>query len=280
MYRIFPPAPPLVPYIENYWAVDGTVDPVDLRVDVFVDGRPDLIFNHGAPYTREVIGGAAVEHHGSNLDAQRLVPIRITQRGEVRVIGARFRLGGLGAFVGVPLAPFTGRTPAPEELWGSDVTELDARLARQDAEPAVATLDAFFQERLRTDDGRSDFETALAAMSTSHGAVEVQDLAARVAASGRQVERLFARHLGIAPKSVARILRFQKALRALMRDPGVPLADVAADAGYYDHAHFIRDFRRLSGGVPRGYRGYYPPTSPTDFAPNVVAFVQDAARRA
>ncbi len=93
--------------------------------------------------------------------------------------------------------------------------------------------------------------------------------------SARQLGRLFARHLGVAPKVAARVLRFQSALRTLMRDPGCSLAEVAAAAGYFDQAHFIRDFRRFTGGVPRGYRGYYPPAAPTDFAPNVVLFVQD-----
>jgi hypothetical protein len=61
-----------------------------------------------------------------------------------------------------------------------------------------------------------------------------------------------------------------------MADPGVAFGEVAADAGYYDQAHFIRDFREFTGGVPRGYRGYFPPDGPADFAPNVVVFVQDA----
>jgi AraC-like DNA-binding protein len=52
---------------------------------------------------------------------------------------------------------------------------------------------------------------------------------------------------------------------------------VAAQAGYFDHAHFIKDFRRMSGGVPRGWRGYYPADAPSDFAPNVVVFLQDGA---
>ncbi|HMV70392.1 MAG TPA: helix-turn-helix domain-containing protein, partial [Myxococcota bacterium] len=81
--------------------------------------------------------------------------------------------------------------------------------------------------------------------------------------------------VGLSPKVIARITRFQAALRSLMRDPGVSLADVALEAGYFDQAHFIRDFRRMTGGVPRGYRGYYPEAGPYDFAPNVVAFVQD-----
>ena len=93
--------------------------------------------------------------------------------------------------------------------------------------------------------------------------------------STRHLQRLFARDLGFPPKTVARVLRFQRALTGLMDDPRRSLGELAAASGYFDQAHFIKDFRRFSGGVPRGYRGYYPPAAPTDFAPNVVVFVQD-----
>jgi AraC-like DNA-binding protein len=65
-----------------------------------------------------------------------------------------------------------------------------------------------------------------------------------------------------------------------MADASISLGAVASLHGYFDQAHFVREFRRFSGGVPRGYRGYYPPEAPRDFAPNVVAFVQDGARAA
>ncbi len=103
MYRLRPPAQPLRPYIENYWFVSHEPDEdVDLRVEVFVDARADLIFNFETPYRREIIGGASSRHERSNLDAQRLVPIRILQRGAVRIVGVRFQLGGLAPFTRMP----------------------------------------------------------------------------------------------------------------------------------------------------------------------------------
>lgn len=275
MYQRRAPDPALAPYIEAYWFVSPDAGPVDLRVDVFVDGRADLIFTYGAPYTRRVIGGEAVELAASNLDAQRLVPIRIEQRGRVHLVGVRFRLGGVGPFARGDLRPFTGATPAPREVFGPAVDALEAALAGVAPDAAVALLDQFFAAHLRLDAGRAGFERALDVLERTTGAADVQTVAARVGASVRQVDRWFARQVGIPPKVVGRILRFQAALRTLMRDPGCPLGEVAAAAGYFDQAHFVRDFRRLSGGVPRGYRGYYPPSGPADFAPNVVVFVQD-----
>jgi hypothetical protein len=133
VYALRTPAPPLQRFIEHYWFVNASarfacgsaarttlpsqhssdLASVDLRVEVFVDARADLIFNFGAPYIREVLGAAgpaAVEHAHSNLDAQRVEPIRIHQRGLVRSTGVRFRLGGLAPFAIGLLRPFTGRT--------------------------------------------------------------------------------------------------------------------------------------------------------------------------
>jgi AraC-like DNA-binding protein len=174
VYQLRRPDPNLTRFLEHYWFVTSDEGPVDLRVDVFVDARADLIFNFGAPYTRRVITTA----------------------------------------------------------------------------------------------------------EDTHGGATVEAMAKSAAVSSRHLERLFARHLGVAPKTLARVLRFQRALGALMRDPEGTLADVAADAGYFDQAHFIKDFRRMTGGVPRGYRGYYPPQGPHDFAPNVVVFLQEDATQA
>ncbi|MFN8059909.1 MAG: helix-turn-helix domain-containing protein [Vicinamibacterales bacterium] len=280
MYELRPPSAPLRPFIEHYWFVRADEEPVDLRVDVFVDGRADLVFNFGDPYLREVIGGPAVEHTRSNLDAQRLEPIRISQRGRVRIAGVRFHLGGLGPFVSRPLRSFTGQTPDPTAVFGDAVRAVEHDLERtDDLDASAALLDAFFEACLTRETPFDRFDRALRCLVDSHGTAGVEEIASAGGVSSRHLERLFARYLGIAPKMTGRILRFQRVLRALMRDPGCPLARLAAEAGYFDQAHFIKDFKRMSGGVPRGYRGYYPPEGPADFAPNVVVFLQDGPRR-
>ena len=278
MYRLRRPAEPLRRYIENYWFVSHAPgEDVELRVEVFVDARADLIFNFEAPYRREVIGGATTQHDRSNLDAQRLVPIRILQHGAVRILGVRFHLGGLAPFTRLRVAEWSGGTPSPEQVFGDETRQLEWALR---AEPDLAVsgkmLDEFFLGRLGCDGAQATFERALSALVAGGGRAPVSRLAEVAASSPRQIERLFARGLGFPPKTVGRVLRFQSSLRQLMADPGVSLGEVAADAGYFDQAHFVRDFRLFTGGVPRGYRGYYPPEGPADFAPNVVVFVQDA----
>jgi AraC-like DNA-binding protein len=264
-------------HIEHYWFVlDAPGERVDLRVEVFVDARADLVFNFGAPYRREVIGGGSTEIAASNFDAQRLVPIRIEQHGRVRVTGVRFHLGGVGAFTPAELSTWSGSTPDPGEVFaGARRLEEDLG-AERDPDAAAALLDQFFLEQLAAHGPNGHFDRALAVLRTSDGRAPFSEVAGAAELSPRHVERLFARGLGFPPKTVARVLRFQLALRGLMKNPDESLGALAAATGYFDQAHFVRDFKQFTGGIPRGYRGYYPPAAPTDFAPNVVVFVQDA----
>jgi transcriptional regulator GlxA family with amidase domain len=65
--------------------------------------------------------------------------------------------------------------------------------------------------------------------------------------SPRELQRGFRRHVGISPKRLARILRFQEALRL---SGLVPWVEVALRCGYFDQAHLVRDFRELAGETP------------------------------
>jgi len=276
MYQLRAPDAALAPYVEHYWFVthpDG--EPVHLRVDVFVDARADLILNSGVSYLRETIGGGSIQLAESNLDAQRLEPIRISQRGLVEIAGVRFRLGGLGPFVREPLAPWTGLTPRPELVLGPEAVRLERALAdTDDLDEKTRLLDEFLLARLDAGGTYPAFARELAALVATDGITSTP----ATATERRHRARLFERYLGIPPRTVGRILRFQFTLRSLMREPDGSLAALASTAGYYDHAHFIREFRVMTGGVPRGYRGYYPPDGPADFAPNLVAYVQDGPR--
>ena len=91
-------------------------------------------------------------------------------------------------------------------------------------------------------------------MILGHGRARPGGVAGAVGMSRRQLGRLFQERIGIAPKSLGRLGRFQRALRALDGNPRSPLAGVAAQAGYFDQAHLCRDFRLFAGTTPAGYR--------------------------
>jgi len=88
-------------------------------------------------------------------------------------------------------------------------------------------------------------------LRASHGAVSVADLAAETGYSARHLNGLFRAEVGLAPKAAGRVFRFDHAKRLLAAAcPALPLADLAAECGYYDQAHLAREFRDLAGCPP------------------------------
>jgi AraC-like DNA-binding protein len=283
MYTLREPAPALRPYIEHYWFVATTAAaPLDLSVDVYVDARADLILNFGVPYTRTAAGEAPVEIARSNLDAQRRRPIRVEQRGAIVVSGARFRTGGLAPFVRAPLSQFTDRTVPLDEAFGPEAVVLEAALRAAGTDPTHQTrlLDDFFHARFELGAGARTLLTLMARIEAEGGLDRMDALCADAGVSARHLTRLFQTHLGVGPKTFARIVRFQRALSMLRADPGCTLAAVAATCGYYDQPHFVREFRACAGVAPRERVGYFPAGGPADFSPNVVRFVQDPREKA
>ena len=150
---------------------------------------------------------------------------------------------------------------------------------RADIEAQGRLLDAFLRERMQVDESYLAFRSVKKEIEDDGGLVPVDEIARAAGVSPRNLGRLFGRFLGLSPKLYARIVRFQKALRLLMNDATTQLGTVSAECGYFDQSHFVKDFRKFTGGVPRGYKGYYPPEAPADFAPNVVRFLQDDEKR-
>ncbi|MES2441247.1 MAG: helix-turn-helix domain-containing protein [Pseudomonadota bacterium] len=85
------------------------------------------------------------------------------------------------------------------------------------------------------------------------GATGVADITARTGLAHRRLQRIFARELGMPPRSYLRLLRFRSALIEVQAS-AAHLADTAAGRGYADQAHMARDFRALAGLPPREAR--------------------------
>ncbi|MBL0938923.1 MAG: AraC family transcriptional regulator [Gemmatimonadaceae bacterium] len=83
----------------------------------------------------------------------------------------------------------------------------------------------------------------------SRGAVTIDDVAATIGVHVRTLQRRFTKQVGVSPKRLARTVRFHHVCQAWRRDPDT-LARVAADCGYCDESHLVRDFRAFVGEPP------------------------------
>jgi AraC-like DNA-binding protein len=85
--------------------------------------------------------------------------------------------------------------------------------------------------------------------------LSIQHLADKVGFSQKHFIKIFREHVGVAPKTFLKIIRFQKALLEIEGTKTAHWAHIACEAGYYDQAHFINDFKEFSGFTPKQFLG-------------------------
>lgn len=179
----------------------------------------------------------------------------LTGGAPVDNIGIAFQPGAARALLGISLEPLRDQVIDVLALGDRPLRDLVHRVrAASNLEQAAASLDAFFLRRAAE---ISDHQRARAALSLmnpcqSGGHMSVAGLSATLGVSERQLRRLFLEEIGASPSLCRRILRLQVAEGLLKSDR--PLAEVALQAGYYDQAHFSREFKAMAGVTPRQRR--------------------------
>jgi AraC-like DNA-binding protein len=182
-------------------------------------------------------------------------------RGVPVCVRLRLRPGVARAVLGVPIHALVDRTFSLTDLWGPAGTRLTEALTGAGRDPArvLALLQDAVAARLS---GWSPAGSGLLAASVrSLSAVpRLADAAAELGVSERHLRNLFAREVGLSPKHFARITR----LRRVLDQAGTrQWAAVADDAGFFDQAHMISDFRSFMGVTPAAYTaGRLPPATP------------------
>ena len=78
-------------------------------------------------------------------------------------------------------------------------------------------------------------------------------LSDRIGYSQKHLISMFKKNVGITPKTYVRVMRFQKAIAAVESSESIDWTAIALESGFYDQAHFINDFKALSGFTPREY---------------------------
>jgi AraC-like DNA-binding protein len=191
---------------------------------------------------------------------------RFAHRPGARLIGASLAPGAAPALLGPAAAGTLGpeRRRLAELLDPARVAALEAAVAAAAPGPAqLDTLEAWlaaaFAAPAPAASGRDDgldprVGRALDAISASRGLARVDALGRLAGASPRNLDRLFRRQVGIGPKRLLRIVRFQAALTQLRAGRALDFAALAAELGYADQSHLIRDFCAFSGITPSRLR--------------------------
>jgi AraC-like DNA-binding protein len=252
-YQQFAPAPLLGSFVECVWILEGHASELEAHDQpVLPDGRPELIVHFGDPFDRRWPDGrierqAAVLFAGQ-LDAQ----LMLQPTGRISVLGIRFHPFGAVALLRDPQERLVGRTIGLEEVEPRIQHGLSSIRALTDsAASALPYVEALLVRML--DPSRIDprVRFATGAILATRGQLSIDGLVRDTSITRRHLERRFLQAVGVSPKRLARIVRFQHALELLQQPASRSVgASTAAACGYADQSHFIRDFKTLAGCSP------------------------------
>ena len=224
MYVEGHPGAPLERAVECCWSIESSGA---IHHAVRPDGCIDIVYSHAVGL--RAVGAMTREH-------------RFALPAGSRTIGVRFRPGMARPFLGISPAELVDGTVALEDIWGSRAGELERQL--QDRLSARTISSALFAPP-----APDPVKRAIEAIALAHGAIDLDWVASQAGMSARQFRRRCQAESGLAPKHLCRILRFRRACElAATGDSG--WAAIAADAGYFDQAHLIRDFHEFTGRAP------------------------------
>jgi AraC-like DNA-binding protein len=254
-YVEYPPAAPLTSYVECFWTLRGMLPDAFRQAEpVLPDGCMELIFHRGTPFERQLHDGRVDRQPCGIVAGQMLGPALLIPSNQVEIVAVRFHPGGAHPFFSSPLNEIRSQFLTVEEAlgrWGKHLQRrvMDARSSRA----AIQVLQDGLTAALRAAPVQHERVHALTTlMIKAHGNVSVKGMALHAGVSERQLEREFNAAVGLSPKSLLRILRFQHVFRAIANNRR--WVDVALDCGYYDQSHLIADFRQFAGSAPSAFR--------------------------
>lgn len=201
----------------------------------------------GGPYVQRVVPDGCVDVIWWSRDARITVagPDTRPDLAEIlpgeRLVGVRFGPGAAPPALGVPADAVRDARPPLRELWGADADRLGEAVAAASS-PHAVLVGAVLERAAAA--GPPDPIAPVVVRAAARG-VPVRDMADLLGLGERQLRRRAVAAFGYGPKTLQRVLRFQRALREARA--GVPLAEAACAAGYADQAHFAHDVRDLAG---------------------------------
>ncbi len=172
-------------------------------------------------------------------------------RGALEHFVIMFQPDGLSRLFSVPMGELTDEDFDGHAVLGTPISEVYQRLGDcKTFEERVSFVDAFLLRRALTSSSHDAISAAANRILLRGGRVAFTDLADRAGLSTRQFQRRFIQQVGMRPKLLARIARFEAALDGKARFAAKSWTDVAHQFGYHDQMHMVHDFGEFTGETP------------------------------
>lgn len=239
-------------HIECYWVLRSDHG---LKEELCLpEGSASLVFNFGPAYSRAICSrpNEWTDHGRCTLSHQGRESVLITQAAPVEMLGVRFKPYGLSSFFRISMMsltpPFLVDGIALERLigqWDKAISHDDKHRER------VQEVESFLLGRLAMA-GQPDplVKNAVAILMNCEGNLRIAEVLEQLCVSKSTLEKKFQESVGISPKILCNILRFNSLVYKQRHHPLPTLTELTYNKGFFDQSHLVRNFRSFTGMTP------------------------------
>jgi len=236
----YAPSPDLSRFVRHYWIVRWDLRGKEpYKQEILQYPCVNLVFEEGNTRIYGVNTGKSVK----------------VLEGKGCALGIMFQPGGFYPFYRNPISALTDRSIDGRRVFGNETDEAERDiLSATSDQDMVARAEKLLRDQLpETDELAETVGRIVDEIIIDRDIVKVDDVVAKFGINKRTMQRLFKQYVGVSPKWVIQRSRIHEAaLRAA--DGDTPdWAKLAADLGYFDQAHLIKDFKKLIGCSPDEY---------------------------
>jgi AraC-like DNA-binding protein len=259
VFNFYTPKPPLAEFVECFWLFEGRnaeqktecilpTGTLELAINL---RQNELGFCDSESGEKRFSGAVVSGAHGRGFTP--------AATEEIAIIGVHFKPGGAFPFLGLPADELAGTHVDLETLWGPLAHQLQERLceSKSSAERFRLLHDALLSRLCQRVEKHYAVSAALEMFGRNQGGPIVREAAKYLGLSQRRFIQVFKAEVGLTPKLFSRIQRFQQTRTYIQQHPPPNWATVAAELGYFDQSHLIREFVEFSGRRPTDYLAWH-----------------------
>lgn len=255
-YETFEPHSDLAAIVKCFWVLEVPGDMKAPKQRVIPDGCIEMCFILGDDVRRYTSETEFIIQPRAMVFGQITKPYYVQPTGEVNTFAVRFYPYGFANFITKPTQELADKETPLSKLFEADVAiqlERKINVASSTAE-RIAVIEQFLLEKLIQQAVIDTIVTStIEALTETGGTESIKSILKDDLSKRRNLERKFAKQVGISPKQLGRIIRLQAALKMMLNNQGESLTQIAYESEYYDQAHFIKDFKDFTGTNPKEY---------------------------
>ncbi|RTQ86472.1 AraC family transcriptional regulator [Lysinibacillus telephonicus] len=271
-YKEIKPPVELDPYVKCFWFLNRDYKRIEDNEVLWPDGCYELIFHFGSSYEindrklePEFLIGSLTRYHILNA------------KGNIRLFGIRLKPWGLKFFSDIDVKNLRNQLLPLKDIFDNEkIKQVSKVIKGMDLEEGMLVIkDFLIGLRNQKNNKELPFIKILSEIYDDPIGQDLQSVIEKSNYSRRQFERKTTELTGLSPKKLSKVARFNQVRLKIFFNPEIDLHDCMVDYGYYDYAHFSKDFKESIGLTPKEYKNWILKKINLNNKQNGVVFLQE-----